>query len=185
MQEIWKDIYFIDKGITFDYRGLYQVSNFGRVKSLVKWDIGSKSFIREEKIMNANCGEYRKVGLRKDGCYKTISVHRLVALMFIPNPNNLPQVNHKDENKLNNKVDNLEWCSLLDNCRYGTRTERSNNKRTLYKIIQKDKNGNIVKLWNSASEIEKETDFKKDNIRKCCNKKFAFAYGYVWEYICR
>lgn len=102
--EIWKDI----KG----YEGLYQISNLGNVKSLRKNVILKCSKCSRE-------GNYYKAGLYKNGKTKTILVHKLVANAFIPNPNNLPCINHKDENKLNNKADNLEWCTYKQNNDYG------------------------------------------------------------------
>ena len=101
MKEIWKDI----KG----YEGLYQISNFGNIKSL-----------RTNKLVKAfkNTKGYCQVSLWNNNVKKMFVVHRLVAQEFIPNPNNLLQVNHKDEDKKNNNVDNLEWCSVKYNCNY-------------------------------------------------------------------
>lgn len=163
MKEVWKDI----KG----YEGLYQVSNLGRVKS-------------KRKILKLIDGEYLKVGLSKNGIQKTIKVHRLVAEAFIPNYNNLPQVNHKDENKFNNKLDNLEWCSNRYNCNYGNRNKKilKSKEHTFKKIIQKDKLGNIIKEWKNIIEIQKNTNYNKHNIYKCCQGKYKYAYGYIWEY---
>lgn len=109
MQEIWKDIP--------EYEGLYQVSNLGRIKSLPR----KGTHTTKERIMNftkSNKGYFIAV-LSKDYKKKSFSVHRLVAQAFIPNPNNLPQVNHKDENKENNNINNLEWCSNWYNTHYG------------------------------------------------------------------
>ena len=109
--EIWRDI----KG----YEGLYQISNLGRVKSL-----GRKSYSNvclKDKILNPalECKNgYKRVCLCKDGKEKRIKVHRLVAQAFIPNPDNKPIINHKDGNKLNNSVDNLEWISRSDNVKH-------------------------------------------------------------------
>ena len=108
-KEIWKDI----KG----FEGHYQVSNFGRVKSIK---------FRKERILkpaNNGCG-YLYVNLSKNGKYNIYLIHRLVALIFISNPNNLPEINHRDEDKTNNKVENLEWCDRKYNMNYGTRTQR-------------------------------------------------------------
>ena len=113
-EEIWKDIP--------GYEGLYQVSNFGRVKSL------RKAIIMSIRI---NKKGYSTIGLSKNGVFNRKSIHRLVAEAFLPNPDNLPQVNHKDEDKSNNRVDNLEWCSQLYNNIYGSRMERQVNTRKL------------------------------------------------------
>jgi hypothetical protein len=103
-KEIWKNI----KG----YEGLYQVSNLGRVRSLKR---------SSKNILTGSTGTtgYRHVILTKNGILKNRDVHRIVAEHFIPNPDNLPQINHKDENILNNEVSNLEWCTAKYNCNYG------------------------------------------------------------------
>lgn len=120
--EIWKDI----KG----YENLYQISNIGRVKSLnkiVTCKNGKKFKVKGKilKLTNHKRG-YKTIMLHKDGKVKLWLVHRLVGLTFIPNPNNYPQINHKDENKINNCVENLEWCTNSYNAHYGTRIYRCN-----------------------------------------------------------
>ena len=119
-QEIWKDIQ--------GYEGLYQISNLGRVKSLERIIITNNGITKKisEKILKPYLkgNGYYNIVLRKDSKTKCYFVHRLVAKEFIPNPDNLPQVNHKDENKLNNNVDNLEWCTSKYNNNYGTHNER-------------------------------------------------------------
>ena len=114
--EIWNDIR--------DYEGLYQVSTHGKVRSLDRID--SRGHRRKGRILKyANRRGYRGVILCKDGITKTFSVHRLVALHFIDNEHGYPEVNHIDENKENNKMDNLEWCNGHYNNNYGTRNYRS------------------------------------------------------------
>lgn len=119
---VWRDI----KG----YEGRYQVSNYGDIKRLSysyvdTWGSGRHRDIPEMIVPthSSKCG-YKMIDLRMNGKRKRVYVHRLVAQAFIPNPNNLPQVNHKDENKLNNFVDNLEWCTHTYNQRYGTKNAR-------------------------------------------------------------
>ena len=116
MGEVWKNIN--------GYEGLYQISNNGRVKSLPK--LAGKSW-RKEKILKTYLDKdgYVKVILCKENKTKFLSVHRLIAEAFIPNPNEFPQINHKDENKQNNSLENLEWCTCKYNINYGTRTERA------------------------------------------------------------
>lgn len=114
MEEIWKDI----KGWND-----YQVSNFGNVKRL-----NYRKTEREKKIKQQKCKSYLYITLSQNKKRKTFRVHRLVAEAFIPNPNNLPQVNHKDENPSNNCVSNLEWCDARYNSNYGTRNERISEK---------------------------------------------------------
>lgn len=156
--EIWKDI----EG----YEGLYQVSNLGRVRSLDRYTKGknnSKIFKKGKLLkISQNQHGYNIVQLwNKQKCFQT-GVHRLVAQAFIPNPNNLPQVNHKDENKINNCVDNLEWCSAEYNTNYGTcikrRSEKQKNvpRKNQYKQVVIYKNNELIKICdsvNSASEF--------------------------------
>ena len=122
MTEIWKNI----EG----YEGKYQVSNLGQVKSM----IGQEKVLHPKKHRNGHL----QIGLHKDKKRKTMYIHRLVAQAFIPNPDNLPCVNHKDENPNNNNVDNLEWCTQKYNCNYGTRVDRiMETKKQQYKKIYK------------------------------------------------
>lgn len=116
MLEIWKDI----KG----YEGLYQISNFGRIKSLPKKRInGTNFYIQKEKILKLQLKTKRYLGinLTKNKMHKNFLVHRLVAEAFIDNPYDLPQVNHKDCNKLNNNINNLEWCTQEENLNHALR----------------------------------------------------------------
>lgn len=162
MKELWKDI----KG----YEGLYQVSNLGRVKSLARHK--TSRYNNEEIIMtNSLAKNYYQVALCKNGKVSRKRVNRLVAQAFIPNPNNLPYVNHKDENKLNNCVDNLEWCTPKYNSRYSSP-----------KINQYDENYNLLKTWNSCIEIQETLNIDKGNIFKVCQGKRKTAGGYIWKY---
>lgn len=124
-EEIWRPV--------VGYEGLYEVSSYGRVRSLDRYD--NRNCFRKGELMNFfyGCG-YLKVVFSKNGIVKKYLVHRLVAQAFIPNPDNLPQVNHKDEDKTNNMVDNLEWCTAKYNINYGTSKER--RIETLIKIGQ-------------------------------------------------
>ena len=117
MNEEWRDI----KG----YEGLYQVSNLGRAKSLKYRGHEGCIGILTPRLDGK---EYETVALYKEGKVRNTKIHRLVAQAFIPNPNNYPQVNHKDENKINNNVSNLEWCTILYNNCYGTRLKRVSDK---------------------------------------------------------
>lgn len=188
MEEIWKDV----KG----YEGLYQVSNLGRVKSLeVKVPSGTKrggKFFRtkKEKIMSKSLDKgYEFIRLSNNKITKNHRVHRLVAEAFIPNPNNYPCVNHKDENKLNNCVNNLEWCTTAYNNNYGTRLTKiskslTNNPKISKKVNQYDKNGNFIKQWESMIEVERQLGIKNEHIGQCCRKvkKYKTAGGYIWKY---
>lgn len=131
MTEIWKDI--------VGYEGLYQVSNLGNVKRLKGYKGRGKGYIVEEHLIqpSINSRGYQNVVLCKNGKTKTFTMHRLVAIAFLDNPDNLPQVNHKDENKTNNCVDNLEWCDSVYNNNYGTRNKKCSDKWKL-KRLQKE-----------------------------------------------
>lgn len=164
MKEIWRDI----EG----YEG-YQVSSLGRVKLLDYRQTG------KERIMKAgNKKGYLRIGLCKDGKQKFYRVHRLVATAFIPNPDNLPQVNHKDENKTNNRVENLEWCSAEYNSNYGTRTKRSVEKRKKQVLCIE-----TGKIYSSAVQIDIELGLSKGNISKVCLGKHKTCGGFHWCYI--
>lgn len=171
--EIWKP--------KKDYEGLYEVSNFGRVKSLNYRNTGRTELLNLFK----DIGGYLKVGLNKNGKKKIFFVHRLVAETFIPNPNNLPFINHIDENKKNNSVDNLEWCTREYNNNYGTRNERSAkariNGKCSKKVLQFTLDGILVKEWPSSKEVGRN-GYDGSNIRKCCRGERNSAHGYIWKY---
>lgn len=167
--EIWKDI----EG----YEGLYQVSNEGMVKSL-----------RNNKILKpSNLEKYPIVIFSVDGKRFGKHVHRLVAEAFIPNPQNLPCVNHKDENKTNNKVENLEWCDHYYNNHFGTKYERQaatqtnrvDCSKTLY---QYDLNVVLINIYPSVHEAVRHLGIKKQGILSVCSGKGKTYKGYRWSY---
>lgn len=153
----------------YGYEGLYQVSNLGNVKSLNYLHTG------QEKILSPAFDKdgYLFVQLCKNGEAKNYRVHRLVAQAFLPNPNNYPCINHKDENKLNNNVDNLEWCTIQYNNEYSKAKQ----------VGQYDLNGNLIATWKSTMEIQRQLGFRNGNISNCCLGKIKTAYGYIWKYI--
>ena len=160
--EIWRDI----EG----YEGLYQISNKGNVKSL---KYGKERILRP----GIDGYGYMFVCLCNDNVMKYFKLHRLVAQAFIPNPRNLQEVNHKDENKLNNCVENLEWMTHIDNCNYGTR-----NKRISRKILQYFRSGEFIREWPSALEVGRVLGINRGNIASCCKGKRNFAGDYRWKY---
>ena len=177
--EVWKDI----KG----YEGRYQVSNLGRVKSLERIIIkknGVKQTIRERilKIQTDKDG-YLQVSLYKgSGKMKTFKVHRLVCEAFHENPENKPCVNHIDEDKTNNTVGNLEWCTYKENINHGTRNARSAEGQSK-SVGQYTTDGKLIKVWQSAMEIERQLGYSHGNISLVARGKLKTAYGYVWKYI--
>lgn len=157
MEEIWKDI----KG----YEGKYQVSSLGRVKSLNYRNKGIEQILKLDNYL-----DYSYIALSG----KTFKVHKLVATHFIPNPDNLRYINHKDENKRNNSVDNLEWCTFNYNMNYGTRNKRiAEKKRKQVRCVE-------------TGEIFPSQQFLKGkgiNIQHVLSGKYKTCRGYHWEYV--
>ena len=137
-----------------------------------------------------NNNGYLSVTLSKNGKTKMFLVHRLVANAFIQNPLNLPVINHRDENPLNNHVDNLEFCTQKYNSNYGSCQKRRVaklkgkfvNGPLAKQVLQFDEDGNLVKTWPSAHEVERQLGFTVSNICSCCRGKRESAYGFVWRY---
>ena len=164
--ETWKEI--------SGYGGQYEVSDLGRVKSL-----GNNKY-RKEKILKpwkTNNG-YLLVNLCKDGQTKYLLVHRLVAKAFIPNPQGLDTVNHKDEVKTNNTASNLEWMSREDNVAY---SQPHLAKRSVQMFDKKT--GELLATFPSLHEAERVTGIDHSNISTCCTGKLKSAGGYVWKYL--
>lgn len=181
MEEVWKDV--------IGYEGLYQVSNKGNVKSLIyKRQNGNASIL---KLVTKNNG-YIQVTLVKDE-YKSIQVHRLVAQMFIPNPENKPQVNHINGIRNDNRVENLEWVTASENQIHSHRI--LGNKSGYWMrdkigalsvrkklLIQKDLNGNIIRYWHCASDVSRELGYSGHAVRLCCRGVTKTSHGFVWQY---
>ena len=172
MQEIWKDI----EG----YGGKYQVSNLGNVRSFA---VDKKA----GKLLGQRLNHkgYPVVYLH-DGKPKTCVVHRLVAKAFIPNPNNLPQVNHKDEDKTNNRVNNLEWCTNDYNIHYGTAIERARQsnmccKTTSVGVFSVDPDGNF-RFYDSIGDAERKTGNSHCNIVRALKGRRPRCGGVYWFY---
>lgn len=182
---IWKDI--------DGYDGKYQISSSGEVRSFSRW--GNGRILKGG--MCGNPGPYRCVCLIKKcrSDKKMYYIHRLVALHFLDNPDNKPEVNHIDGNTLNNDVSNLEWCTRAENVshaskmgvytkaqKYHTGKYNPNSKP----VIQRTLDGSFVKEWESVNRIEKELKVRASDIFKCCNPSkypnYKAAFGYKWEY---
>ena len=201
MKEKWKQV----EG----YEGLYEISNFGRVKG-----------IKRNKLLKPKMSRdgYLRVGLRKPKeKQRWFFVHRLVAFAFISNPNNYPQVNHKDEIKTNNCIENLEWCTAKYNNNYGTHIQRmiqntdyskidyeARHKHTDYKarykntdykkigectrkrfskrVIQLTLDGQKIREWESVRSASRELNINHKGIVNCCNGKYKTSHGYKWKY---
>ena len=178
MGEIWVDV----KG----YEGYYQVSNKGQVRSLDRIVTGSHG----KPVKVPGCvlkGEiskgYKRVNFIKEGIAKHFQVHRLVALNFLPNPENHPVINHKDEDKLNNRLDNLEWCTYEYNNNYGSCLAKRGASRSRPVRSIDPETGETVKEYSSFTEAAKDVGGSHGNISTCCKKRRWKAYGYRWEYL--
>ena len=163
------------------YEGLYEVSDLGRVRSL-KYG--------KEKILSPNKTRrgYLLVHPYKDGKTRGLLIHRLVAEAFIPNPQGLETINHKDEVKTNNVASNLEWMSVKDNNNYGTHNKRVakaniNNPVFSKPVVMLDKStGELLATFPSLAEAERVTGIKRTSISHCCTGRSKSSGGYVWRY---
>ena len=149
----------------------YEVSNLGKVRN-----------IKSGRILkpHLNHNGYLKHHLYKHNKLKELFLHRIIAIAFIDNPEEKPQVNHIDENKLNNDLSNLEWCTVRENLIHGTRTKRVAEKLS-QKVIQLDLNDNVLNEFESMRQAERETGVSVGNISSCCNGKTKSAGGYKWR----
>ena len=189
MSEIWKTAVY-DGEI---YEGLYKVSNLGKILSLNYRNTGKAELMTPVERKDG----YSQVGLRKNGKTKKCLVHRLVTEAFLENPDNLPEVNHKDEDKTNNFVflnedgtvnkekSNLEWKSHKDNINHGTRNERvskalTNGKKSK-KVLQLSLSGDLIREWESTNECGRN-GFNKGAVCSCCNGKLPHYKGFLWIY---
>lgn len=159
--EVWKSV----KG----FEELYEISNYGRVKSIGSYNTCKKGVL---KPMVDSDG-YLHVVLYNKGIRKDMSVHRLVATAFIPNPNKYKYVNHKDENPKNNHAYNLEWCTNSYNLIYSRGI----------KVAQYSKKNNLIKVFNSIADASRECNIPTTNISKCCKGKRQSAGKFIWKYV--
>lgn len=188
--EIWKDI----KG----YEGLYQVSNLGNIRSLdtminCKGAKNIDKHLRKGRVLKQIVGTtgYYNINLCKNNKKKFTRVHRLVAQAFIPNLNNLPCINHIDGNKLNNSIENLEWCSYSYNnseaYRIGLKVNKYKGKfgkeaQFSKPLMQYSLDDEFIREWENANQVKRELGYCAENIRSVCNGRRKQANGYKWKY---
>ena len=194
MQEIWKDIYFEEDGVIWDYRGLYAVSNMGNIKSL------NYNRTRKEKILKPKktTKGYLQIDLSKNGKRKKFRVHRLVAFMFIDGYFDGAEIDHINTITFDNRVENLRWVTSKQNMN-NSLTKQKLSKANSIKIAQYDKKGNLIKIWNGSYEIQRELNIHQNSIITCCKfwqmncnkEKWHETYkgnpnksagGYIWKY---
>lgn len=182
MKEVWKAV--------VGYEGIYEVSNFGRVASLERVNARGQIVSSRIKATKPNNRGYIQINLSKDGKQEYRLLHRIVAEAFIPNPEGLPQVNHKDEDKNNNSANNLEWCTNMYNRHYGTGLERAicnhNYDKIAHKnrkyIAQKDENDRVIAVWHGLLAAAKAVGGNKDAIRNSIKCGYR-SRGYYWSYV--
>lgn len=166
---MWKDI----EG----YEGIYQISDSGEVKSLNYKRTGKEGL----RALRKDKDGYIIVDLLKENKSTTYKVHRLVAQAFLPNPDALPEVNHKDEDKTNNTVDNLEWCDRSYNINYGTAKDRAASKRSKT-VLQYDLAGNFIAEFKSTREVERILGINQVSVSQCCRGQIKKSHGFIWKY---
>ena len=171
-QEIWKDI----EG----YEGLYQISNTGKILSLRSGKL---------RVTSTNNGGYETIHLYKNAVDSIYTVHRLVALAFIPNPNKFPEINHLNENKLDNRSENLEWCDRRYNQNYSGNIEKWTKAGGLGAKIKRSKKvyqftieGDFIREWFSAREAQEKLGITRTGIGKCCLGYYKQCGGYLWSF---
>lgn len=160
-----------------DYEGLYEISDWGNVRSLNYGRTGKTKLLKPVKNING----YLFVRLCKDGKRKYKYVHRLVAEAFLPNPLNLPEVNHKSECPMLNFACVLEYCDKKYNLNYGTRNQRAADSKSIA-IEQFDLNSNFIKRWKSATEAERQLGISCGRICDCLKGRQKTSGGFVWKY---
>lgn len=183
-EEIWKDIP--------GYEGLYRVSSLGRVRSLdmfVRTKGGGQTIHRGKILIPVvNKDGYHIVSLCKNGTKKGVRVHRIVAIVFIPNPLGYKIVNHKDRDPANNEVPNLEWCDTAYNVTYDGARERSSktrykNKKGFKNVAQYDMVGNLISVYDSVASASRETGCYQGAISNNCIGRSKSAGGFQWRFL--
>lgn len=180
--EKWQDF----KG----YEGYYQVSSFGQVRSVDRVVVGvdGKTYHYKGRILKQakTSDGYKTVQLFKDNGLKTFKVHRMIALTFIPNPNNKPEVNHIDGNKSNNHISNLEWVTRSENLKHAVKHGLSSPVKaieaTKKKVELVDDNGNAIKRWNTMTAAADEMGVHISNVSMCCHGKLKSTGGHFFRF---
>lgn len=164
MKETWRPV--------VGYESYYKVSSYGRIYST-----------RLRRVLRGGCrpNGYMYFGAFADGGRKNVQIHRAVAEAFIPNPRNLPFVNHKDENPQNNRVDNLEWCTCLYNANYGTAKLRT-AVQLAKPITVYDQDGNYIDSYLSVADVAKQFGVSTGNVVDCCKNRIAITHGFIFAY---
>lgn len=168
MDEVWKPV--------VGYEGLYEVSNLGSIRG-----------VKRGKLLKPGKGKYLFVVLCKDGIRHETSVHRIVATAFCPNPDNKPEVNHINEIKTDNRAENLEWCTRVENLMWGTGARRRamsqvNHPSKSKQIEQFSLDGKSVRVFPSTHEMERLTGFDRAAVYRAITGKRPTAYGYKWRF---
>lgn len=175
--EIWKDIK--------NYENLYQVSNFGNIKSVDKFDCIGRNIKGKLLKQRLRKDGYLDINLTKNKKSKKYLIHTLVANCFLENKNNYKEINHKDENKTNNNVSNLEWCCRSYNINYGKANKKRHTKllnKRGKKVVQLDLQNNVIQIYNSLREANRKTKINIAHLCECCQNKRITAGNYKWQY---
>ena len=195
MSEEWKQIK--------EYENLYEISNTGKIRSIDKivnvsnqYGAKAKRVIKGRMLKQTFNGQYYVVGLYKNNQMKQHFIHRLEAQTFIENKNNFTCINHKNGNKLDNRIENLEWCTksynTIDAWKNGLIKIPKGNKNKMYgkfgkkanaskSVYQYDKNMNFIKKWNCQKDIERELGYKQSCISNCIIGNSKSSHGYIWR----
>ena len=179
MKEVWKDV--------LGFEEAYQVSNYGRIKRKKRTDSNNRT--HKERIMSPSMysNGYMNVELRMNNKKRRTSEHRLVAEAFIDNPLNLPQINHKDENKANNHVSNLEWCTAQYNIRYkdGVKRRRATAILNSNAVCKYSMEGEFIEKFECATDAAISVNGSCTEILSCCHHRaHSLSYkGYMWRFL--